>query len=54
MHHIATLPYINDDGERMPEDLDLNECDICGAAVSDPDLHMDWHASRISSESGQA
>lgn len=23
--------------------LEIHECDECGAAVSDPDLHIDWH-----------
>lgn len=25
------------------EGLELDECDICGAVVSDADLHADWH-----------
>lgn len=26
-------------------DMELHECDTCGAAVSDPELHAHWHES---------
>lgn len=42
-HQITVVPYIPE-GEVTPgEPIEIRECDECGAAISDPDLHSRWH-----------